>query len=210
MKILNMPPQYKLLDFDFGSRGELVRLVFAQAGVEFVDERIDKEDQRWHDLEPRTPFGLLPVLEVDGRMLGGCTVIARYVAENHGVAGSNDFENAFLASIVDADKDLLEHYANYRKEEDEGRKAQLKKQYDEEHVPTTLGYFQKLAAGNNCRDGWLYGPRPTYADLAVYLTLTRLQPEVVGRFTALSRLKKSVEKLPNIAKWVAEHPKTGF
>ena len=205
-----MPPQYKLIYFNVRGRGELARLVFAQAGVDFVDERIDIGGEQWRDLKPRTPFGVLPVLETDGHMLGGSQVIARYVAEKYGVAGSNDFENAFLASIVDADADLMAHLAVYYKEKDETRKAELKKQFDEEHVPTTLGYFQKLASGNNCRGGWLYGPRPTYADFAVYLTLTRLQPEAVERFTALVRLKNSVEKLPNIAKWIAEHPQTGI
>ena len=202
-----MPPQYKLLYFKARGIGELIRLIFAHAGVDFVDERLIYGGD-WDTT--RAPFGVLPVLEVDGHVLGGSMVIARYVAEKHGVAGSNDFENAFLASIVDADRDLLIKFAAYYEEKDESKKAELKKQFDEEHVPTTLGYFQKLASGNNCRDGWLYGPRPTYADFAVYLTLTRLQPEAVEKFTALTRLKNSVEKLPNIAKWIAEHPQTGL
>ena len=202
-----MPPQYKLFYFNDRGRGELIRLVFAQAGVDYVDERLDGGCE-WHALQPRTPFGVLPVLEVDGRMLGGSTVIARYVAEKHGVAGSNDFENAFLASIVDADKDLVESFTTYYREKDEARKAELKRQLYEEQVLATLGCFQKLASGNNCRDGWLYGPLPTYADFAVYLTLTRLEPDVLERFTALARLRNSVEKLPNIARWIAQHPQT--
>lgn len=205
-----MPPQYKLIYLNLRGRGELARLVFVQAGVDFIDERIDFESEQWLDLKPRTPFGVLPVLEVDGRMLGGSLVIARYVAEKYGVAGSNDFENAFLASIIDANTDLLAHLVAIYQEKDETKKAELKKQVYEEHVPTTLGYFQKLASGNNCREGWLYGPRPTYADFAVYLTLTWLKPDAVEKFTALVRLKNSVEKLPNIAKWIAEHPQTGI
>ena len=37
------------------------------------------------------------------------------------MAGSNDFENAFLASIVDADADLLAHLAVYYKDLGKGR-----------------------------------------------------------------------------------------
>ena len=95
---------YKLTYFNAKGRAELTRLVFAQAGVEYTDERIAREE--WPARKPHTPFGVLPVLEVDGKQLGGSMVIARYVAEKLGVAGSNDFENALIASILDSVSDL--------------------------------------------------------------------------------------------------------
>lgn len=51
----------------------------------------------------------------------------------------------------------------------------------------------------------------TYADLAITVlldTLTQHKPELLTLFTALAKLKKSVEELPNIEKWIANRPDT--
>ena len=55
---------YKL---NLKGRGEVIRFIFAQAGIEYEDKRIDKKD--WPQLKPTTPTGMLPVLEVDGKQL---------------------------------------------------------------------------------------------------------------------------------------------
>lgn len=49
----------------------------------------------------------------------------------------------------------------------------------------------------------------TYADLAIAVmldTLSKFTPQIVGLFATLSKLKKSVEELPNIEKWIANRP----
>ena len=51
----------------------------------------------------------------------------------------------------------------------------------------------------------------TYADFALTVlldTLAHHKPELLTVFTALSKLKKSVEDLPNIQKWIANRPAT--
>ena len=54
-------------------------------------------------------------------------------------------------------------------------------------------------------------PQVTYADFAIAVmldTLAQFKPELVSLFAALAKLKKSVEELPNIAKWIANRPDT--
>ena len=202
---------YKLTYFNSRARAELTRLVFAQAGVEYTDERLTF--QEWPARSPHTPFGVLPVLEVDGKQLGGSHVIARYVAEKLGVAGSNDFENALIASILDAVSDMEQQLHPWWFEKDETKKAELLKDLTENTIPAALANIEKFAAGN--KDGWLVGSKLTYGDLCVFNTLDFLSacihlPTILDKFPALSQLKKNVENQPNIAKWIQTRPQTPY
>ena len=91
---------YKLFYFNLRGRGELARFVFAQAGVEYEDVRIEFKD--WPEMKPKMPFEVIPVLEVDGsnQRISGSVNIPRYLAERFGLAGESALENAQIASIV--------------------------------------------------------------------------------------------------------------
>ena len=91
--------KYTLIYFNARGGGEAIRLIFAQAGVEYEDKRLSNE--QWAERKPTTPTGALPLLEVDGVAFPGSGPIARFVAERHGLAGANDLEKLRLAGIVD-------------------------------------------------------------------------------------------------------------
>ena len=203
-------PTYKLHYFNAMGRAELIRFVFAQAGVPYEDIRLTSE--QWAEFKPKTPYGQMPVLEVDGKMLAGSGPIERFLAEQYGLAGSNAFENADIASILDVIVDLGQRLIQYFYEKDEARKAELKKGLEETHIPKYLGALEKRAAANNSADGWIYGTKVTYADFGVYLEgaylLKVMSQNVLDNYPALKKLRESVEKLPNIAKWLKERPVT--
>ena len=54
-------------------------------------------------------------------------------------------------------------------------------------------------------EGWLYGSKVTYIDLAFFGE--RFPSEVLAKFPGLKALVEKVGALPNIAKWVKERPK---
>lgn len=54
-----------------------------------------------------TPFGQVPVLEVDGQVLAQSNTIARYLARKYGLAGKNDWEQALADMYADNINDLL-------------------------------------------------------------------------------------------------------
>ena len=69
-------PNLKLTYFDFhGGRGEPARLALSIAGIPFEDDRVPGAD--WPRRKPSTPFGSLPVLEVDGAIVTQSNVRAR-------------------------------------------------------------------------------------------------------------------------------------
>ena len=202
-------PTYKLYYFNSKGRAEQIRFVFVQAGVPYEDIRLTPE--QWAEFKPKTPYGAMPVLEVDGKMLAGSGPIERYVAEQHGLAGSNAFENADIASILDVMDDLAQRLMQFFFEKDEARKAELKKALGETHLPRYLGALEKRAASNNSADGWIYGPNVTYADFGIYLICGYVEmggENVLDKYPALKKLRESVEKLPAIAKWLKERPVT--
>jgi len=204
-------PTYKLYYFNGRGRAEQIRLVFTQAGVPYEDIRLTGE--KWEEFKPKTPYGFMPVLEVDGKMLAGSLPIVRYVAEQHGLAGSNAFENADIASITDILNDLEEKLFQFFFQKDEAWRAELKKTLVETHFPRYLGALEKRAAGNNSADGWIIGQRFTYADISIYLMCTYVDfrgGENVDEYPNLKKIKESVEKLPAIAKWLKERPETDF
>lgn len=53
------------------------------------------------------PFGHVPVLEVDGKMLSQSSAISRYLARQVGLNGQNEWEDALVDMYADAVKDLM-------------------------------------------------------------------------------------------------------
>ncbi len=146
----------------------------------------------------------MPVLEVDGKMLGGSGSIQRYLAEKFGLAGSNDFENAEIDSIIDAIGDLAQELRKLNSEKDEAKKAEMKT----ETFPKFFGIFEKLISNN--ASGWIYGSKVTYADFALYNVMGWVQTGAADSFPAIKKNMEAVETLPNIAKWLKERPESEY
>ena len=96
-------------------------------------------------------------------------------------------------------------------EKDETRKAVLKKDLDETHIPRYLGILDKRIKDNGSSEGWIYSQKITYADLRVAV-LCDLVVKISGidaldAFPEVVKLKVTVEALPNFAKWIQELPK---
>lgn len=53
------------------------------------------------------PFGQVPVLEVDGKMLAQSHSIARYLARKHGLAGKDAWEESQADMYADCIIDLI-------------------------------------------------------------------------------------------------------
>jgi glutathione S-transferase len=70
----------KLSYFDFhGGRGEPARLALSIGGIPFEDDRVLFSE--WPSRKEDTPFGALPVLEIDGEKLAESNAINAYVGK---------------------------------------------------------------------------------------------------------------------------------
>lgn len=198
---------YKLTYFNARGSAELIRLIFAQTGITYEDQRLTSEE--WAVMKPNTPFGTLPVLEVDGKQITGTLPIARYVAESHNLAGSGLLENTLMASTADAVQDLWIHIWQAKIEKNDTRRVELEADLNEKHIPKLLCNLEKQA----CEGGWMFGSRLCWADLHVFLLLDHLlvcQPRALDNYPSLAKLTSNVERLPRIAEWLEKRPVTAL
>lgn len=204
-------PTYKLYYFQARGGAELIRWIFIQAGVPYEDVRLTKEE--WAEFKPKTPYGVIPVLEIDGKLYGGSGPIERYLAEQYGLAGSNSLENFELSTIYDVTRDLILRMMVLQMEKEDARKAELKKELDETHLPKYLGILNKVITDNGSADGWIYGNKVTYVDMRIacmFDFVLKASPNALDAYPAIAKLKAAVEALPNIAKWLKERPESEF
>ena len=203
-------PTYKLTYFNGRGRAELARFVFAQAGVEYDDDRIVGET--WPELKPKTPVGTLPVLTIDGKdELGGSVVVARYLAEKFGLAGSNELENAQIACLVDCITDMFVAMAQIHFEKNAEKKAELEGNLMDKKMPLFMGTLEKWATKSG---KFLFGGKVTYADFFAFLVMEpaveRSKGAVLEKVPKFAQVMQDVKELPNIKKWMETRPKTDF
>lgn len=87
------------------SRGEECRLALFVAGVDFEDNRIPRA--AWPALKPTTPFGGVPVLEMEGkRPVSQANAILGYVGRRYGLLPADEWEAFRLESLVEAAEEL--------------------------------------------------------------------------------------------------------
>jgi len=204
-------PTYKLIYFNVIGRGETIRLIFKVAGVDFEDYRIEL-DQFSTQMKTDTPFGQLPVLEVDGVKLCQSNAIARYLAKKYDLAGKTDLEQAQVDMIVDCLEDAIKPMVAFFHEKDETIKAVGKKRYNEEQLPTYLTLLERLLSANHGGDKFFVGEKLTWVDLQFlsfnkWISHTGLENPLAS-FPKLAALKARVEAIPKIAEWIEKRPKT--
>lgn len=203
-------PAYKLTYFNARGRGEIMRLLFAEAKEAYDDCRIEKD--QWPALKASTPFGQLPMLEVDGVKLCQSTACARYLARKFHLAGKSELEQAQTDMVVDCIEDSAKPMISFFFEKDEAKKTELKKKYNEEQLPAFLTLLENLLKQNNGGDDFFVGKGVTWADLYLlgFIGWTNMagNEDPLGKHPKLKALKAKVENLPNIKAWIAKRPKT--
>jgi len=199
-------PSYKLTYFSVEARGELIRLIFAQAGVKYEDVRISFSD--FGPIKDSTPFGSLPVLEIDSsEVLSGSAVIGRYLAEKFGLAGKNEFENAKIASIKDFQDEVVLAMLQAFFEKDSSKKEERVTDLKEKRIPKTFQELEKVVKRNPAGSKWLYGPEVTYVDLNLYLVINGMKlfeknPAFLDEYPAVKIIYEAVGELPNVAQYI--------
>lgn len=202
-------PQYKLIYFNARGRAEHIRYIFAYAGIDYIDERIPKE--RWPEIKKTMPYGMLPVLQIDGKLIAQSNAVARYLARKHGLNGKDEWEAMLCDILVDTLGDLKHELFQYRTEEDPFKKEDKKIKLMKETIPFYLNKFEQTIAEN---DGYAVGSNTTWADFVFAVALENFEQifgsNALENYPALRSLKQRVHEIPEIVTWLAKRPQTEF
>jgi glutathione S-transferase len=208
-----MSHNYKLTYFNYYGRGEAVRMLFALAGVEYEDRRIEVTGDDWKEFKPKTPFGQLPLLEIDGRVFCQSVAITRYLANKFGFAGKTELDKLQADMIVDCIMDLATPIEPIFDEEDETKKNELRKNY-EGKLDKHLENLNKMLIANNDGNGFFVGDSMTWADLVwtthscfIYYMKYGL---LVDKYPKLTAIRGRVEADLRLAEWISKRPKAEF
>ena len=67
--------------------------------MDYEDNRIQREN--WPAMKKETPFHILPILEVDGQVIGQSNAIGRFLAKRFNLYGNDDIEQAKVDALID-------------------------------------------------------------------------------------------------------------
>eukprot|EP00195_Chlamydomonas_chlamydogama_P016204 CAMPEP_0202896368 /NCGR_PEP_ID=MMETSP1392-20130828/5384_1 /ASSEMBLY_ACC=CAM_ASM_000868 /TAXON_ID=225041 /ORGANISM="Chlamydomonas chlamydogama, Strain SAG 11-48b" /LENGTH=217 /DNA_ID=CAMNT_0049581709 /DNA_START=122 /DNA_END=775 /DNA_ORIENTATION=- len=201
-------PKYTLHYFAAPGRAEVARLIAVVGGLDWEDKHYGYDD--WPAFKAKTPFGQVPVLEVDGKMLGQSAAIERYLAKQAGLLPQGDdwavaHAEALQGFLTDIMNDIMP--TMQIKDLD----ARIKARQDllqgaTKDKLTRLNAAVEAAGGKHVAGGKL-----SNVDLAIFVALSQLKSgqydgipkDVLSPYPALSSFQQYIAGLEPIKKHYA-------
>lgn len=162
----------KLSYFDFhGGRGEPARLALFIGDIDFEDDRLSFAD--FFKAKSAFPYGALPVLWVDGKVLAQSSGINRYVGKLAGLYPSDPWQQALCDEVMDAVEDVAHRVGPTLSIKDPEEKKSARKAL----VDGPITYFLDRIENRLKQAGGTYfaDDRLTVADLRVFVWVRHIR-----------------------------------
>lgn len=209
----------------FGSRGraEVIRLVLAEAGVEWQEHHVGKGTPpaggRPTDLgelaaSGALPFAAVPVWEEPGGLrLAQSAAIANHIARAHGLRGRDAVEEARCDELLGAVEDVRAELRKVTAAPPE-RRAAVREELSRVTLPRWLGYLERFLVRNAGGRAWAVGRDVTVADLALWYVLELVRDNglvaSLADHPALAAFADRVASRPRIAAYLASPRRPKF
>jgi glutathione S-transferase len=170
----------KLTYFDFhGGRGEPARLALSIGGIPFEDDRVAPSN--WPSRKADTPFGALPVLEVDGKTVSQSNAINRYVGKLADLYPSDPWQAALCDEVMEAVEDIGTKIGATFALPEEQKKAQ-REELVAGPIPFYLTRLEQRLEAHGGR--YFAADRLTVADLKVFVWIRHLRSRALDHVPA--------------------------
>jgi len=191
----------KLTYFDFdGGRGEPARLALAIGGIAFEDDRVGFAD--WPRRKAETPYGGVPLLEVNGETVAQSNGINRYVGKLADLYPGDAWQAAVCDEVMDAVEEITTKVTATFDLPDEQKKAQRQALVA---GPITT-YLARLQQRLEAHGGHYFaGDRLSVADLKVFVWIRHLQSGKLDHIP-IDVVDRVAPKLVEHCERIAAHP----
>jgi glutathione S-transferase len=196
----------KLTYFDSPtSRGEECRLAFVVAGVDFEDNRLPPG--AWQTLKPNTPFGSLPILELEGKpMVSQSNAILTHIGRRYGLLPLDEWESMRLQSLMEAAEQLRHTVGTTFGIKDTDELERRRTALTEGPIRTWGANMEKQVIGP-----FAGGEEISVADIKLFVimgwfkrgALDHVPTDVLSGFPKLQTLFEKVKNHPRVVAWYA-------
>lgn len=196
-------PQLKLLYFNGPGRMEPLRWIMEAGGVSYSTEFISFE--QWPDKKTTTPYGSMPILEVDGKPICETLAIARFLGNLTGLVHSDPNKNAIGDEVVDITASLVSGFLDIILHcKDESLKASKMEDLVNNTMKKKFNIWEARIQG-----AYLEGDKPMWQDIFMAHWLNRFREynktllndypkleKVVGNVLAMEKIKAYLASPP--------------
>jgi len=200
-------PTYKLHYFNARGRAEPARLMFAYSGTPYEDIRMEHAD--FGAKKSNYPFGQIPALEVDGKMLAQSHAIMRYLARTFHLTGKDDWEAALCDMYVDGASDCMQNIVPWFREQDPEKKKAIWTKLEDDHFKPFLTKYDAFLTKNGT--GFFVGNQLTWTDLVlseIFGSWQENHAHLLQGHPKIVEFINKVRSIPKIKAWIEKRPKT--
>ena len=189
-------------------RAEVLRVSLYISNIPFEDVRISRDEfinmikTGFLPNGKRVPFHQLPVIEVDGKIIGQTGAIARYCGKVSNLYSDDILLAAKIDQIIDAATDITNLVSPTIREKDQIKKMEDRKVLVNKLLPRWFRYLENLLSENNST--W-FVEKMTIADIAIWRLLGWLTSGIIDGIP--TSIVDDFPKLKNIHHQVHTHPK---
>lgn len=180
-------------------------MAFAVAGVDFEDNRI--AHGAWAALKPNTPFGALPILEVEGKpAVSQANAILGYIARKYELLPRDEWEALRVLSLLDAAEELRHTISKTFGIKDADELERRRTELVEGPIRTWGANVERQIVGP-----FVAGKQLGVADIKLFVMLGWLKrgaldhvpTDVLDHLPKLQALFENVKRHPRVVEWYA-------
>lgn len=195
-------PSVTLHYFDLYGRGEVFRMIFTYLKVSYTDHRVEFSEWPTLKTSPLCEFGVLPVLDINGRRLAQTRSIMRYVCQVYYLYPTRtSLKDIYLTeSVCDLIDDLRTPLITliFNKDADG-----IAKHYDS-NIEAGLEMLETRLANNPANSGFFLGGAVSMSDFAVfeflwdYFLMPQKREAHGGRVQKHAKLSQFAERMSRL------------
>ena len=195
-------------------RAEVLRVSLYISNTPFEDIRISREEfinmikTGFLPNGKRVPFHQLPVIEVDGEIIGQTGAIARYCGKISNLYSDDNINAAKIDQVIDAATDITNLVSPTIREKDEQKKLEDRLLLKNKLLPRWFKYLENILSEDTSE--WFVENKMTIADIAMWRLLGWLTsgiidgipPSIINNYPKLKNIHYKVHHHPKVQEWM--------